>query len=148
MWPQISLANEDTQNAHAGAAWDLPNGWEWAMSPKWVCRELARNELVAMYRIQSLYMEWGGYWSLHCHMQPPSSKQCPHRAASLQGYENVKWEKSCLENGKESDINGERNELITRCKGRLRIPKTGTNCLRQHWTGPAGYKGGSDLTIT
>ena len=31
--------------AYTGAAWDLPNGWEQAMSPKQVCRKLARNDL-------------------------------------------------------------------------------------------------------
>ena len=42
-------------------------GRDRAMSPKRVCRELARNPVVAVYRIQSLYTEWDGYWSLHCH---------------------------------------------------------------------------------
>ena len=41
----------------------------WAQSKS--CRELARNNIVAMYSIQSLYMEWDGYRSLHCHMWPP-----------------------------------------------------------------------------
>ena len=49
-------------------------------------------------------------------------------AAQQTAYEAAKdvWDKK---NAQGLDINGERNELKTQCKGRLRIPKTGANCL-------------------
>ena len=49
-----------TVSSPCGVAWDLPNDWEWAMSPRWVCRELVRNNLCGyVQHLISIYrMRW------------------------------------------------------------------------------------------
>ena len=69
---------------------------------------------------------------------------------ALVAYENMKWEKSCLGKGNESEINWEMNELNVWCKGKLRdtwLPEMGTNCPQWHWTSAVGCEGGTDFAI-
>ena len=49
--------------------------------------------------------------SLHCHMQPPPSKQCPCRTATLEAYEREKHERKCPGKGDGSEVKWEMNEL-------------------------------------
>ena len=91
-------------------------------------------------------MEWGGYWSLHCHMRPPSSKWCPHCAAPLQAYERKKHERKCPGKEDGSEVNWEMNELKRWSKRILQIPEMGTNCLWQCWTDIVGCDRGVDFT--
>ena len=81
--------------------------WEWAGNPRQILqgsKEQARLDWSCDYNMQCLYMEWDGYRSLYCHMQPPSSKQCPHRTATLQAYEREKHERKCPGMGDGSEV--------------------------------------------
>ena len=145
----IRLQLVDNNVTHDGAAWDLPNGWEWAMSPKQVCRELARNELVAMDRIQSLYTEWGGYWSLHCH-----NKQAAIILRSIWDAQNVmekqQWQAQ-LDDDERQDVErwGELEAELRRKEEESAKAKEETlerRWRRTRWSTPQFQKEGYPLT--
>ena len=131
-----------------GSPRELGKTWEQAGNLNPADEQAGINEWCCGY-VQGQTAIYGIWWLciLHCHMQPPSSKRRPHYTASLQVYEGAKSERNCPGNRGGSVVKWEMNVLKDWSKGILQIPKTGTNCLWQRWTGPAGCEGGSDLTV-
>ena len=115
--------------------------WAWSKS----CRELARNNVVAIY-VHHLISIYGMGWLQDSALPQvaPFLKVTP----SLRSTSTSLWKCKVGEGkGKESEIKWEMNELNVWCKGILQILETGANCLLLILATPLAYQHGQWLIV-